>query len=110
MKTISEDDVNAAFDALESAFQELAKIEDKQQEIAADLAEFKDGSRKADQLKKKLQDLQPKMTAAQRAFRFAGMRADRVRLLLDVEKMRRAGTKSRPRNRLVLPRRLLIQA
>jgi ATPase subunit of ABC transporter with duplicated ATPase domains len=83
---ISADDVNKAFDALESAFTELAKIEDKQQEIATDLAEFKDGSRKADQLKKKLQDLQPKMAEAQRAYRLAGMRADRVRLLLDVAK------------------------
>ena len=86
IKTISEDDVNTAFDNLENAFQELAKIEDKQQELAADLAEFKDGSRKADQIKKKLQDLQPKMAEAQRAYRLAGMRADRIRLLLDVAK------------------------
>ncbi len=86
IKTISVDDVNAAFDALENAFQDLAKIEDKQQELAADLAEFKDGSRKADQIKKKLQDLQPKMAEAQRAYRLAGMRADRIRLLLDVAK------------------------
>jgi len=86
IKTISEKDVNSAFDALENAFGELAEIEDKQQEIAADLAEFKEGSRKADQLKKKLQELQPKMATAQRAYRLAGMRADRVRLLLDVAK------------------------
>ncbi len=86
IKTITADNVNAAFDNLENAFSELAKIEDKQQEIATDLAEFKDGSRKADQLKKKLQELQPKMAEAQRAYRLAGMRADRVRLLLDVQK------------------------
>lgn len=86
IKTITEKDVNSAFDALELAFQDLAKIEVKQQEIAADLAEFKEGSRKADQLKKKLQELQPKMATAQRAYRLAGMRADRVRLLLDVAK------------------------
>ena len=83
---ISEDDVNKAFDNLEKAFQELVKIEDKQQELAADLAEYKDGSRKADQVKKRLQELQPKMSEAQRAYRLAGMRADRIRLLLDVQK------------------------
>jgi cell shape-determining protein MreC len=83
---IQEKDVTEAFDNLENAFQELAKIEDKQQELAADLAEFKDGSRKADQIKKRLQELQPKMTEAQRAYRLAGMRADRIRLLLDVAK------------------------
>jgi hypothetical protein len=83
---ISEDDVIKAFDNLENAFQELAKIEDKQQELAADLAEYKDGSRKADQSKKRLQEMQPKMAEAQRNYRLAGMRADRVRLLLDVQK------------------------
>ncbi|MCK9569641.1 hypothetical protein M0R72_11930 [Candidatus Pacearchaeota archaeon] len=83
---ITEKNVTEAFDDLENAFQELAKIEDKQQELAADLAEFKDGSRKADQIKKKLQELQPKMNDAQRAYRLAGMRADRIRLLLDVAK------------------------
>ena len=83
---ITEEMVNSAFDALEEAFQTLADIEDKQQEIALDLSEFKDGSRKAEQLKKKLQDMQPKITDAQRAFRLAGMRADRIRLLLDVAK------------------------
>ncbi len=83
---ISEGDVNQAFDDLEKAFQELAKIEDKQQELAQDLAEYKDGSRKADQIKKRLQEMQPKATEASRAFRLAGMKADRIRLLLDVQK------------------------
>jgi hypothetical protein len=83
---ITEDDVNQAFDDLEKAFEKLAEIEDKQQKIAIDLADFKDGSRKADQLKKRLQDMQPKATDAQRAFRLAGMRADRIKLLLDVQK------------------------
>jgi hypothetical protein len=83
---ISEQDITEAFDNLENAFLALAKIEDKQQELAADLTEYKDGSRKADQIKKRLQELQPKMTEASRAYRLAGMRADRVRLLLDVQK------------------------
>lgn len=82
---ITEDDVDGAFDALEAAFTQLAEIEDKQAEYVADLAEYKDGSRKADQLKKRIQDLQPKITAAQRAYRLAGMRADRIRLLLNVQ-------------------------
>jgi cell shape-determining protein MreC len=83
---ITSENVNEAFDNLEKAFQDLAKIEDKQQTLAQDLAEYKDGSRKADQIKKHLQELQPKMSEAQRAYRLAGMRADRIRLLLDVEK------------------------
>jgi hypothetical protein len=89
MEMITEEDVNEAFDNLEKAFQELANIEDKQQELAADLSEYKDGSRKADQIKKRLQEMQPKITEAQRAYRLAGMRADRIRLLLDVAKTAR---------------------
>lgn len=88
---ISADDVNQAFDNLEKAFQDLAKIEDKQTALAQDLAEYKDGSRKADQVKKHLQELQPKMSDAQRAYRMAGMRADRIRLLLDVAKTSMGG-------------------
>ncbi len=83
---ISEKDVNGAFDALEAAFQKLAEIEDKQGEYVTDLQEYKDGSRKAEQIKKRLQELQPKLSEAQRAYRLAGMRADRIRLLLDVQK------------------------
>jgi hypothetical protein len=83
---ITETDVNEAYDAMEKAFSEHAKIEDKIQALAADLAEYKEGSRKADQIKKRLQELQPKFTEAQRAYKLAGMRADRVRVLLDVEK------------------------
>jgi hypothetical protein len=86
IKTITEVDVNTAFDNLENTFKKLAEIEDKQQELVSDLAEYKDGSRKADQIKKKLQEMHPKMQEAQRAFRLAGMRADRIKLLLDVEK------------------------
>ena len=85
IKTISEDDVIQAFDNLEKAFQDLAKIEDKQNKLAEDLPTLK-GSRKGDQIEKKLHDLQPEMAEAQRAYRLAGMRADRIRLLLDVAK------------------------
>ena len=83
---ISEKDVNLAFDALENNFQELAKLEDKMMEYNQDLAEFKEGSRKADQIKKRIEELRPKITEAQRAYRLAAMRTDRVRLLLDVAK------------------------
>ena len=83
---IIDKDVNAAFDALEDAFSKLGNIEDKMTEYGQDLADFKDGSRKADQIKKRMQELQPKLTDAQRNFRLAAMRADRVRLLLDVAK------------------------
>jgi hypothetical protein len=86
IKTITTDDVNKAFDDLEKSFNELAKIEDRQTALVADLQEYAEGSRKAEQAKKKVQDLQPKLATAQRAFRLAGMRADRVRLLLDVQK------------------------
>jgi uncharacterized coiled-coil DUF342 family protein len=83
---IGEKEVNAAFDTLENSFQELAKLEDKMLEYNQDLGEFKEGSRKADQIKKKIEELRPKITEAQRAYRMAGMRADRVRLLLDIAK------------------------
>lgn len=86
IKTITEQDVNEAFDELEYAFSNLAKIEDKQFALSGDLQDFREGSRKAEQLKKKLQDLQPEITKAQRTYRLAGMRADRIRLLLDVAK------------------------
>ena len=83
---IGEKEVNLAFDNLEESFQELAKLEDKMMEYNQDLSEFKEGSRKADQGKKRIEELRPKITEAQRAYRLAGMRADRVRLLLDVAK------------------------
>jgi uncharacterized coiled-coil DUF342 family protein len=83
---IGEKEVNASFDTLENSFQELAKLEDKMLEYNQDLGEFKEGSRKADQIKKKIEELRPKITEAQRAYRMAGMRADRVRLLLDIAK------------------------
>ena len=83
---ISEKNVNEAFDALETSFQELAKLEDKMMEYNQDLSEFKEGSRKADQNKKRIEELRPKITEAQRAYRLAAMRADRIRLLLDVYK------------------------
>lgn len=85
IKTITADDVNKAFDNLEKAFCNLAKIEDKQNKLTEDLPTLK-GSRKGDQIEKKLQALMPEMAEAQRAYRLAGMRADRVRLLLDVQK------------------------
>lgn len=85
IKTITEDDINKAFDNLEKAFCDLAKIEDKQNKLAEDLPALK-GSRKGDQIEKKLHGIQLEMVAAQRAYRLAGMRADRVRLLLDVAK------------------------
>ena len=77
--------MNSAFDALENAFGELAEIEDRQQDLIRKM-EGLEGSRKGDQLKKRLQALQLEMAAAQRCYRLAGMRADRVRLLLDVQK------------------------
>lgn len=83
---IQEKDVNDAFDALEKAFQDLAALEDKQSKIVRDMEQFKDGSQKKDELQRKLQKLQPEMTDLQRAYRLAGMRADRIRLLLDVQK------------------------
>jgi len=86
IKTITEDDVNKAFEDLENAFLELAKVEDRQTALLDDLKEYAEGGRKAEHAKKKVQDLQPKLTAAQRAFRLAGMRADKIRMLLDVQK------------------------
>jgi|GEM_PF-4040488 len=83
---ITADDINGAFDALEDSFNKLAKLEDRQTELMADLAEYAEGSRKKEQCQKKIRDLQPTLVAAQRAFRLAGLRADRVRLLLHVEK------------------------
>lgn len=84
---ITTEDVNKAYDAFETAFKRLAELENKQSELVADLAEYKDGSRKADQIKKRIEDQRPKMLDAQREYRMAGMRVDRLRVLLDVEKI-----------------------
>jgi len=83
---ISEDDVNQAYNAFEESFCELAKIEDRQTELANDLSEYKDGSRKAEQITKKIQELAPKHNEAMRKYKLLGMKVDRIRLLLDVEK------------------------
>lgn len=79
-------DVNEAYDAFEASFDELAKIEDREQELVADLGEYKEGSRKAEDLNKKIKAIQPKKTDALRKYRKAGIKVDRIRLLLDCEK------------------------
>ena len=84
---ITSDDVNQAFDKLIGAFNALAAIEDRQTELTNELAEYKDGSERAACVRKQLADLQPKIAAGQRAYRLAGMECDRVRMLLDVEKI-----------------------
>ena len=86
VKTITADNVNEAFDNLEKAFQALAKIEDKQAECIESMNNFKEGSKAEVAAKARLAKLQPELVAAQRAFRLAGMQADRIRLLLDVQK------------------------
>jgi septation ring formation regulator EzrA len=86
IKTITADDVNEAFDNLEKAFHELAKIEDKQAECIESMNNFKEGSKAEVAAKARLAKLQPEITEAQRSFRLAGLKADRVRLLLDVQK------------------------
>jgi septation ring formation regulator EzrA len=86
IKTITETDVNEAFDNLEKAFQALAKIEDKQAECIESMNNFKEGSKAEIAAKARMAKLQPELVAAQRAFRLAGIRADRIRMLLDVQK------------------------
>jgi septation ring formation regulator EzrA len=86
IKTITADRVNEAFDNLEKAFHALEKIEDKQAECIERMNDFKEGSKAEVAAKARLAKLQPELVAAQRAFRLAGMGAERLRLLLDVEK------------------------
>jgi hypothetical protein len=81
---ITEKDVNDAFDTLEETFKRLAPFEDKMNQYAEDLLDLKEGSRKSDQIKKKMIELKPKLNDATRAYRLAGMRADRLRMLLNV--------------------------
>jgi hypothetical protein len=79
--------VNDAFDAIEQAFFDLAAVEDKQESLADQLAEFVPESRQAKNIKEKLQDLRPELVEAQRKYRLAAMKVDRVRMLIDVEKL-----------------------
>jgi len=86
IKTITADNVNEAFDDLEKAFHTLEKTEDKQAECIESMNNFKEGSKAEIAAKARLAKLQPELVAAQRAFRLAGIRADRIRMLLDVQK------------------------
>jgi hypothetical protein len=83
---ITAKDINSAFDELEASFNKLAEVEDELAAAQQDLAEYKEGSRKFEQAKKNVDALRPYMNSAMRAYRLAGMKADRARLLLDVEK------------------------
>ena len=86
IKTITADNVNEAFDDLEKAFHTLEKTEDKQAECIESMNNFKEGSKAEIAAKARMAKLQPELVAAQRAFRLAGIRADRIRMLLDVQK------------------------
>jgi len=83
---ITENDVNEAYDAFENSFTDLAKIEDKQAKCIENMNNAREGSKAETDAKARLAKIQPEMTEAQRTFRTAGMRVDRIRLLLDVEK------------------------
>jgi exonuclease VII small subunit len=83
---IENEDVNKAYDALENAFADLAALEDEQSALVESLDQYKEGSPTANGIKAKLREMQPRMIAAQRTYRLACMRCDRVRLLAEVEK------------------------
>ena len=83
---ITEKDVNEAYDAFEKSFADLAKIEDRQTKCLENMNNAREGSKAETDAKARLAKIQPEMTEAQRAFRMAGMKVDRIRLLLDVEK------------------------
>lgn len=83
---ITAKDVNQAFDNLETAFNELAAIEDEKTRLTNELAEAKEGGMRALQIKQESQEVQRKNDAAFRAYKIAGMKADRIRMLLDVQK------------------------
>ena len=65
---------------------ELAKIEDRQAKCMENMNNAREGSKAEIGAKARLAKIQSEMTAALRAYRLAGMRADRVRMLLDVQK------------------------
>ncbi len=82
---ITVDDVNRAYDVLEGAFQALAKIEDKQTDCMNDMQEFKEGSTKAEKTKKRLENIKAELIIAQRNYRQAAMKVDKIRTLLEVQ-------------------------
>ncbi len=86
IKTITADNVNEAFDNLEKAFHDLEKVEDRQAKCIENANNAREGSKAEIDAKARMAKLQPELVAAQRAFRLAGIRTDRVRLLLDVQK------------------------
>lgn len=88
---ITADDINRAFNDLEKAFDALAEAEEKRQGMEEDLAEYKEGSGKALAIKKRIADMGPKIRELQRDYRKAAMKADRVRLLVDIQKTANGG-------------------
>ena len=77
-------DADDAFDEFVNSFNKLAKLEDVQTTLTSDLKEYQEGSRKAEQTTKKMRDLQPKLTAGQRALRLSAIEVDRRRMKVDI--------------------------
>jgi hypothetical protein len=82
---IKKEDIDRAYDDLEAAFKELAEAEDCMSRIAAELTDYKEGSKAALAVQERLNKMQPKATELQRKYRLAGMRVGRLGACLEVE-------------------------
>ena len=74
-------EIDEAFDALESAFAELAEAEDKFTAFKNKLEDYKPDSEGAKSCRKKMRAMGPNLNKLTRKYRLAAMRVDRIKTL-----------------------------
>ena len=85
MTKITEDQVNAAFDAYLEAFNTLAEQEDILEDMKMDLGDFKEGSVKQLEAQTKIKTFELGMAIYQRNLRKAALELDRIKTLVSMQ-------------------------
>jgi len=84
---ITADEWETAWARFNDAFFVLAQIEDQQAQIEMEIASYVEGSPLHTKATARRGDLKPAMAKAQREYKRAGMEIDRLRGLIDIEKI-----------------------
>lgn len=84
--TITEKEVNEAFDAYLEAFNTLAEQEDLLEDMRGELDEYKEGGSKHVEAQRKIAAFERAMTEPARNLRKAALQLDRIKTLVAVQK------------------------
>lgn len=84
--TITETEVNAAFDAYLKAFNQLAEQEDILGNMRAELDDYKEGGSKYTEAQRKIVEFERSLAEYQRNLRKAALHLDRIKTLVSMQK------------------------